>query len=573
MGKLSDKPWFRKFLVSLVGKPLLKQFNKKSKCVQKTQEKLLKKFIDTSRDTVIGKEMGFGSIKSFEDYKKAVPIMNYEDHRPYIDRMMKGETDVLFPGKPIIYNTTSGTTSKPKMIPISEEYFERGTQDVNKLWLYSALKDNPNIYNGRSLSYVAPAVEGQVEDGTPYGSVSGLGFSNIPNILKATYSGPYHIVCIKNYDLKFYAIMRYALAESITIIICLNPSTYLRMQKCVMDEIEDMIRDIHDGTLRKDVADALPPSHKAECLAWLTPDPERARELESLYIMHGENLRFKHYWPDIWLINVWKQGNFRLMLPKLDGYFPEKTVYRAFGYQASEGRMGVTLGNDWAYSALGTHAFFFEFIREQDRHQEHPDTLMAYQLEEGKRYYLLQTNGSGLYRYDMNDIIEVVEHYNEVPCIKFIQKGEGITSLTGEKLSEIQVIDAVKAVTEEQGMEIEFYVLYCDFKDYKYKFFVEFAGKTEQKKLENFILSLDNKLKEYNEEWETKRGTGRLDMPEIFILQKDSQTRLKENLVKKGLAREAQFKDLYLTKKMDVYEELVRLKKRYELFNKIQYIF
>ncbi len=562
MFNLSQKPWFRKFLVSLVGKPLLKDFNKKSMHIRETQEELFKKFLEDSKDTVFGKKMNFKNIKTYQDYIKAVPVMDYEAHRPYINRMMKGETDILFPGKPIIYNTTSGTTSKPKMIPISPEYFTRGTQNINKLWLYSAMKDNPNIYNGKSLSYVAPAVEGEVEDGTPYGSVSGLGFSNIPKILKSTYSAPYPVVCIKNYDLKFYAIMRYALACNITIMIVLNPATYLRMQKCVMDEIEDMIRDIHDGTLRKDASLALPPEHKEECLALLKPQPDRAKELERLYKSHGEELRFKHYWPDIWLINIWKQGNFKLMLPKLDGFFPEKTVYRAFGYQASEGRTGITLGNDWDYSALGTHAFFFEFIEESKRNEENPLTLMAHQLEKGKKYYLLLNNGSGLYRYDMNDIVEVSGFYNEVPCIKFIQKGEGITSLTGEKLSEIQVIDAVKAVTDDLDFKIEFYLMYCDFKEHKYKFFIEYGEKIPESKKEKFIIALDNKLKEFNEEWETKRGTGRLDIPGLYELQTSSQSRMKENLVQQGLARAAQFKDLYLTKKENIYKELLKLKKQ-----------
>lgn len=561
MIKLSNKPWFRKFLISLVGKPLLKEYNEKSRKVKETQEQVLNSFIDMSKNTVYGKDHGFDKIRNYEDFKKAVPIRNYEGHRIYIERMMKGEQDVLFPGKPIIYNTTSGTTSKPKMIPVSEEYFKRGTQSLNKLWLYSALKDNPNIYNGKSLSYVAPAVEGYTEDKTPFGSVSGLGFSNIPGILKSTYSAPYPIVCIKDYDLKFYAIMRYAIAEDITIIVALNPSTYVRMHNCVMGNIEDMIKDVRNGTLKQEVANAIPEEHRAECLSWLKPNPERAKELERLYLEHGENLRFKHYWPNIWLINIWKQGNFKLMLPKLDGFFPEKTVYRAFGYQSSEGRSGLTLANDWLHSALATHAFFFEFIEETEKNSENPNTLLAHELEEGKKYYLLQTNGSGLFRYDMNDIIEVVGFYNQVPLIRFVQKGEGITSLTGEKLSEIQVIDAVKAVSKKLDITVEYYTMYCDFDEHKYKFFAEYEKDTPQDKKKSFITSLDETLKKYNEEWETKRGTRRLDIPEIYELVENSQDKLKENLVKKGLAREAQFKNLFLTKKKDVYKELKKLSK------------
>ena len=562
MFNLKDKPWFRKFLISMVGKPAYKEYVKKSHDVKGTQLGLFNGMLRSCEETVFGKEHNFKKIKTYDDYKKALPVSHFEEHRPYIDRMMKGEADVLFPGKPIIYNTTSGTTSKPKMIPLSADFFRSGTSRMNKLWLYSALRDNPHIYDGKSLSYVAPAVEGHVEDGTPFGSVSGLAFKNIPSILKRTYSAPYPIVEIKNYDHKFYAMMRYALPENITIIIALNPSTYLRLHKTVMDEFDDLIKDIHDGTLREDVAEGIPADDREECLAWLQPRPERAKFLEKLMSEHKENLRPKHFWPDLALINLWKQGNFKQMLPKLDGFFPDKTVYRAFGYQASEGRAGLILGNDWDYSALASHAFFFEFIEEKDKELKDPPTLLAHELEEGKRYYLILNNLSGLYRYDMNDIIEVCGFYNQVPLFRFIQKGEGITNLTGEKLSEIQVIDAVRAVAGKKNIGVEYYTMYCDFDRQDYKFFIEYAPDTPENVKSSFAADLDLKLKEFNSEWEARRGTGRLDLPGCFELESNSQTLLKECLVKKGKAREAQYKNLYLTRKKDVFEELMDLRKK-----------
>jgi hypothetical protein len=183
---LSEQPWFRRFLVTMAGAKHLKAFEKQSRDVCGAQQAVLARIVAESRDTAYGRDHGFASVRTVDDYRKAIPIGDFERHRPYVERMMLGEADVLFRGKPIIYNTTSGTTDKPKMIPISPAHFQQGIAGMNRLWLFSVMKDNPHIYDGKSLSAVAPAEDGAVADGTPYGSISGLSFRSIPAVLKTT---------------------------------------------------------------------------------------------------------------------------------------------------------------------------------------------------------------------------------------------------------------------------------------------------------------------------------------------------------------------------------------------------
>jgi len=555
----AEKPWFRRLLVYVAGNPLLKDFEKKTKKLQKTQKKLLKNILKKSRNTVFGKEHNFDKIRNIADFKRNVPVGDFETHRPYINRMMKGEEDVLFPGKPLIYNTSSGTTSKPKMIPISKEYLKKSQTKLNKIWLYSCVKENPDIYNGKSLSAVAPEKEGEVEDGTPFGSISGHGYKNIPAILKSTYCGPYSLICIKDYQKKFYAMVRCALANDITIIISPSPSNILRFHQTVMDEFDDLVKDIENGTMRKDVLNLIPEDDHKDLYNYIKPDKKRAENLKKLKDLYGRDLKPKHYWPNIALINIWKQGNFSLMVPRLDDFFPEKTVFRAFGYQASEGRAGLVLKNNWNYSVLAHHIYFFEFIEESERNKENPETLLPHQLKVGKRYFIIFTNGSGLYRYDMNDIIEICGYYNEVPLFKFIQKGEGITSITGEKLSEIQIIEAVKEVSGKLGINIQNYVMYCDIPESQYRFYVEFDKKTSKAIKRDFNTKVDRILCKMNLEYEVKRGSKRLDLPILYDLPEKSYEKIKEYLVKKNAAREGQYKELYLSKKAVTLEALKQI--------------
>lgn len=562
MKNITERPWFRKALITMVGKPCLDEFEKISKDIKKTQNDLLINIVRNSKNTAFGKRHEFQKIKRLSEYQSAIPIGGYETHRPYVERMFKGEKDVLFPGKPLFYNTTSGTTAKPKFIPVSKEYFERAFIRINKLWLYSCLIENPRIYDGKSLSAISTDEEGHVEDGTAYGSISGAAAKNIPKVLKSTFSVPYPVITIRDYQKKYYAMMRCALPSDITFIISPSPSNLLRFHQTILENYQDIVRDVRDGSLRKDVSDALPKKYRKAILISFKPDSQKSKELESLINKFGNDLRPKDYWPNLALINTWKQGNFAQLLPKLDDYYPDSTVLRSFGYQASEGRAGMVLRNDWRFSVFAAHIYHFEFIEVDRRFEKDPPVCTLADLEVGKRYYIFFSNGSGLYRYDINDIIEIIGHYNEIPTFIFIQKGEGITSITGEKISEEQVSMVEKYAAKINKTPVDFYLLFCDEVELCYKFFIEFTGNVSTGEIQNFITIFDERMREVNPEYEVKRGTKRLNPPIVYSLCRGAREKLRELLVDNGYAREGQYKEVSLSKKREYLDQLITLVKK-----------
>mgnify|MGYP000854163826 CR=1 FL=1 len=560
MSKVINNPAVKKLVLSIAGIPLLKKLEKASRDIKSSQNRVLSGIIESCKDTAFGKEHNLSAVKNYEDFRKAVPVNDYEGHRKYIERMCRGEQNVLFPGKPVFYNTTSGTTDKPKLIPVSEQYYKKAYSGVSRLWFYTALKDNPRLFHGKNLSFVAPAQEGKVEDGTPFGSISGVVYKNIPGILKDLYSTPYPVICMKDYDKKYYAMLRFSLACNITYIITVNPSTVLQLHRTALQEMQSLIKDIHDGTLRPDVASEFDPSIREQTLRMLRPDPSRAAELERLAGVHGEQLRPKHYWPDLECVNTWKQGNCTLILPKLQGFFPDKTVLREFGYQASEARAGMVLGNEWDYSVLMAHIYHFEFIEESQRQKENPEVLGAHELEIGKNYYILFSNGSGLFRYDINDIVRVDGFLNQFPLFKFLQKGEGVTSLTGEKLSEQHVIGAVDAASIAKNIKLEFYTMFCDTSDFTYKLYAEFPAGTAQNHKKAFLESVDEHIKFTNLEYAAKRGSNRLNAPKLVDMKPNSYENLKARLLAEGKVREGQYKVSYLKNDpvlQKIYDEML----------------
>jgi hypothetical protein len=557
---LGKKPWFRKFLVSLVGKPRLKKFVEASKDINGSQQAVLRELIEQNKSTAFGKDHQFESIKTIEDYRKAVPIRNFEGHRAYVDRMCNGEADVLCPGKPLFYTNTSGTTTQPKHIPVFENYFKK-YNDMSKIWLYTTLVDNPTLYNGQSLSMVAPAEEGKVADGTPYGSISGVTYRNIPSVLKSTYSAPYPVVCIKDHEKKYYALMRCGLGTNITFIISASPSNVLRLHEVAVENWEDMVRDVRDGTMRDDVAGEIDPAHRSAVLAGLQPDVVRASLLEKIMSDHGPNLRPKHYWPELACVNTWRQGSAAVMIPRLEGYFPETTAVRAFGYWASELRGGFVLGNNWDYSVLTAHALLYDFIPEQEHGSDNATVLGPQEVEVGKNYFIIFSNGSGLYRYDINDMVEITGQYNQYPLFRFIRRGEGETDIAGEKLGEPQVIQAVRETAVKENVQVPFFTMFCDKQARRYLLFTEFSSDTPQQKKAEFGSHVDAALQSFSYEYERKRGSKRLEAPVLVELRPDSYEALKRRLCDAGMARAAQFKDVYLRDKAEVLPLLNELAK------------
>lgn len=550
-----SKEWVVNKMITLVGKKPLNKIKKATHDPEKHQREFLANLIENNKDTVFGKDHKFAEIKNYDDYKKNVPIREYNDFSSYIEQFKNGDSDVLFRGRPVLYNTSSGTTDKPKLIPISEE-FRKLLSNFNKIWLYSILEQNPGIYRGKSLTSVGKAIEGYIEDGTAIGSISGNSFKTIPKAIAQTHSSIYPLFNLDDYELRYYAVSRNALEHEITISIVASIANLMRYHQTILDNFDEMVEEIRTGTMKAEVLENLSAEDRKDVMERITPNPERADELVALKAKYGQNLLPKHYWPNLVVINAWVQGNFAILVKKVKEYFPVTTVIRSFGYQASEGRFGISLDNHWNYSLLIPTQYFYEFIPVENKDDENPPTKMYHELELNKRYYVIISNISGLYRYDMNDIIEVVGNYNKCPLIHFVQKGAGIVNIMGEKLSEEQVIAATQNTALESGLTVKNFVMYGDYNTFKYEFYVEFSRKVTEEEGRNFIELVDKKLQETNIEYESKRQSKRLSLPELILLPDDSYQIIKQTLVERKLAKDGQYKDLYLSAKATTQEVL-----------------
>ncbi len=508
----------------------------------KTQKKLLFKIIRKNRNTLYGKKYGFSSIKTVEDFQDKVPINNYESLRPYIKKMMRGDRGVLTKEKVIFFGITSGTTSKPKFIPVTK-FSRLQKSKVMSVWLYRLLTDHPETLKGKALVIMSPAVEGYAPSGVPYGSESGDAYKNMPYLVRKHYALPYEVFCIKDYEARYYTILRIGIEADVTNISTMNPLTILVLCQKINKHAKDIIEDIRNGSLNKSLN--IDPRIRKTIEKTINPNPERALFLEKLLMEKGALLP-KDFWKDLALIACWTGGTVGLYVKELTKYFPEGIKMRDFGYVSTEARVSLPISDDGPSGVLTTGSNFYEFIPEEDIEKPRPRHLTVGKLKKGGRYYIIFTTPGGLYRYNIDDIIRVVGFRKAAPVIEFIQKGKNVSSATGEKLYEAQIIDAIHKAKEATGVDVEFFCACLEWQiPPSYSFLVEFTQEHDASKKKHFLIYIEDNLGKINIEYKAKRSSQRLGDPKLKILEKGSFERFRKARLA-VLQHDSQFKACHL---------------------------
>jgi hypothetical protein len=524
----------------------LRHFNALCRTPIQAQDRLLRQILEANADTDFGRRHGFGGIASFRDFQERVPIASYEDLEPYIKAEMNGQANQLTKDPPVLFTTTSGTTGNRKYIPMTREG-KRAKSHLTWLWFCGLYRDHPGIVGGRILSVVSPEVESHAPSGVPIGAESGHGYRTLPGPVKSMYTAPYPVFAVEDYEAKYYTLLRLAAGQDISCIATVNPSTVLLLGDRLAQHSESIIRDVRDGSLSSQFS---VPQDLRDSLR-LRPDPERAKHLEQATVSGDGVLRPGLAWPELAAIGCWKGGTVGAYLAKFDTLFPQGPPVRDFGYYATELRGSVPLSDqgDAGVIAIGTNVLEFH-PADDDRAPEGRELLRVEQLQVGKRYFVYVTNASGLYRYDMNDIVEVAGHYGQTPLIRFIQKGKGVVSFTGEKLYEVQVLAAVEAALTALRSRYHFIAAVAELVEGttpRLVFLMEFDDPVADHDGSALVDRLDAALGDQNEEYQTKRKSLRYGPPVIRVVRSGEFDQYRRRMVETGQRADGQFKVLRLT--------------------------
>ncbi|MGH7304930.1 MAG: GH3 auxin-responsive promoter family protein, partial [Candidatus Rokuibacteriota bacterium] len=402
-------------------------FGEATAAPEEAQARVLRGLLRDNADTIFGREHRFAAIGSAAEFAQRVPIRDYEALRPYVGRIMGGERQVLTAEAPFMFTTTSGTTGEPKFIPVTAGW-TRSMAALMRLWTLYALRDHPGMLDQRVLTVVGPATEGVATGGLPYGAMTGLTYQRLPWLVRRRHALPYAVALIRDHESRYFVALRLALGYPLASIATPNPSTVLRLADIAARRGDDLLRAVHDGALGAAELEPIPSAGmtglelRAALTAALRPDPRRAACLEAVRKGRGR-LVLGDCWPELSLVACWLGGSAGIQARHLDSEFGPQVARRDLGLVASEGRLTIPVEDDSAEGVLAVNTNFYEFIAEEDMAHPAPRTLLCHELVEGHRYDVLVTGANGLYRYDMNDVVEVRGFHGRTPKVAFVRKG------------------------------------------------------------------------------------------------------------------------------------------------------
>ncbi|MBX7202857.1 MAG: GH3 auxin-responsive promoter family protein [Bacteroidia bacterium] len=345
---------------SILAKPLAAWVagkNKKwSSRPAETQQKLFNKLISKAAGTAFGRDHRFDQIKSYEDFKKQVPVRDYEDLKPYIERVTKGEQDVLWPGKPIYFCKTSGTTSGTKYIPISKDSISNHINSArDALLMYVHATGNAAFLDGK-LIFLSGSPELNDISGIPLGRLSGIVNHHVPGYLRSNQVPDYQTNCIEDWETKVKTIADQTLPLDMTLISGIPSWVQMYFE---------ILREKAGG---KNIRDIFPNF--------------------SLFVYGGVN--FEPY-----------RSRFRDLIGKeIDSIETYPASEGFIAYQDCHPAEGLLL--------LLNSGIFYEFIPAEEYFNEHPTRLPVWEVKTGVNYAVVMNTNAGLWAYSIGDTVKFV---------------------------------------------------------------------------------------------------------------------------------------------------------------------
>ncbi|MBK6792934.1 MAG: GH3 auxin-responsive promoter family protein [Anaerolineales bacterium] len=450
-----------------------KDFHQASQNVAETQAGILRNYLTKNENT------SYLKTKLPITNYQSLPLTTYEDYLPYIDRIANGEQDILTRDPVQLFELSSGSTSASKMIPYTRT-LKREFGFGLSAWIHDLYTHHPALMAGPAYWSISPLTSGprRTPAGIPigfeedsaylgsFGSVIESSLMAVPNFVK-------HIQDVD--DFRYVTLLYLLRCEDLRLISVWNP-TFLTLLLAPFETWWDsLLKDIADGTITPPNQSPIPNSQ--------FPNKPRSRTLSKI-----TPTNYPSIWQHLSLISCWADGASEPYAKELQSHFPNVTI-QPKGLLATEAFISFPLtGYDGGALAVTSH--YFEFLAENG------DIFLAHQLEKEKKYSVIVTTGGGLYRYQLNDIVEVTDFYNQIPCVKFIGKADKVSDFFGEKLNEQFVAGVLKELFAKHNLNPTFYMLAPDdTPPFHYTLYIELAGNSTTQLSDHLTTELDNSLR------------------------------------------------------------------------------
>lgn len=517
---------------------------------QAAQWQRLQQILAANSQTQFGRQHHFSDITSVQAYRERVPVRDWPGVAPYVRQMLAGERNVLCAEEVFYFARSSGTTGEAKSIPVTSAYLDE-FRHGRRVWTRQVAQVMPRAIRGHILTVHSPNIEGRTAAGTPYGSITvamGSGREDVTGFDAV----PKSVFRLADHRTRYYLALRHALQRPISVMAAVNPSTLMLLCDTMRQRAAELAHDLQTGGL-SDALDLSGPQRDAQ-RGLLRADAGAARRLLDSLSAHGA-VRPVDVWPLLAGVLCWKGGSAPFYLRQLEPLVPGLPIMD-YGYAASEGNFTVPLDASNAQGVAAAAGHVLEFIPWDAYEQGSRQTLGLWELEAGARYVVVITGSHGLYRYDMQDVVEVTGFRNRAPVLAFLHKAGNMVSITGEKLAESQVVEAVTAAAGTAGLQLAGFTLAPEMTHTpRYVLAVEPSAELPDAVARDLLANADQQLQRVNMEYAAKRQSLRLGEMVLRVLPPGSYQRHRAQRVAHG-APDAHVKSPHLMRSVEQLDQL-----------------
>ncbi|PKD21587.1 hypothetical protein APR41_00950 [Salegentibacter salinarum] len=330
-----------------------KKIDKWASQPEATQQKVFRELIEKGKNTKFGQDHDFKNIKTYKDFTQKVPIRDYEELRFYVDKMVAGEVDVLWPGKPLYYAKTSGTTSGAKYIPLTKDSMPAHINAArNAILCYIDETGNAKFVDGKMI-FLQGSPEMDEKNGVKLGRLSGIVAHYVPAYLQKNRMPSWKTNCIEDWETKVDAIVEETIHEDMSVISGIPSWVQMYFER------------LQQKTGKK--VGELFPNFNLFIYGGVHYEPYRAK-FENLIGRRVASIE---------------------LYPASEGFF---------AFQDKQNEKGMLLQLD--------SGMFYEFIRSDEFFEENPKRLTIGDVEKGVNYVIIVSTNAGLWGYNMGDTIQ-----------------------------------------------------------------------------------------------------------------------------------------------------------------------
>ena len=422
-----------------------RKVNKWAKKPHITQDKVFKNLISQAKNTAFGKDHGFKNITSYDDFKKAVSVTDYEGLRPYVDRMVAGEPDILWKGKPLYFAKTSGTTSGAKYIPITKDSMPTHIKAAKNALLFYILEKNDASFVDRKMIFLQGSPILEDKNGIQLGRLSGIVAHYVPQYLLKNRLPSWETNCIEDWDTKVNAVVEETVHEDLSVISGIPSWVQMYFEKLI-------------EKTGKSISETFPNFN--------------------FFIYGGVN--FEPY-----------KNKFEALIGKKIDYIELYPASEGFiAYQDSQTEKGMLLQLD--------SGIFYEFIPATEFYDENPQRICLKDVKIGVNYAIILNTTAGLWGYNIGDTVEFT---STAPYrIKVTGRIKHFISAFGEHVIGKEVEKALNDSISGTNINISEFTVAPQVNPTKglpyHEWFIEFTNEPED--LEKFSTLIDTSMQAQN---------------------------------------------------------------------------